>query len=148
MVLKELTGQELINVIKEELKKSAEKGKIIKIPCVHGTIVWVFDPSDLLKWLDVEYEIFAKRSFCEFIVLNNKTKRALLYEEKREEEVFTKVTPLSDSQLTEYLNKNMHYITNNREEIIKIMISNLICNWFKEKIFGQSYRVTTNVYFP
>jgi len=140
MASKELTGKELIEEVKNELKKSIEKGKVIKIPCAHGTIVWGFNPRDLLAWLEGKYEIYAERSLCEFVVVNNETGEAKLYREMADgPEVYASVRPLNLTELKMYLRGK----TNNREEIIRIMIS----NWYTGKIFGQSH-TTTKVQFP
>jgi len=60
--------------------KELKRRQYVTIPCFHGTTVWKFRASDLIKWLQGEYEIYTS-SFCHLVLLNNKSGRAkVVYE--------------------------------------------------------------------
>ena len=123
--------------LKEELLRLKTEGKrYIYIPCNHGTAVWEFSIDDLLLWLEGHYEIYTKSYFCDFVVTNVKTRKALKYEEYGAPEVRYRVRELSPQEL-------QHLPKQDKEDVIRIMLLNA----YVRSILGHSSRAFT-VTFP
>lgn len=125
--------------LKEELLRLKSEGKhYVYVPCTHGTAVWEFNVDDLLSWLEGHYEIYTTNYFCDFVVANVRTGKALKYEEYGAPKVRYRVRELLPQEL-----QHLRHLRQDKDDVIRIML----LNTYVRSLLGHSSRAFT-VTFP